>query len=289
MNQKQIENRALVVTVIVNTVITMAGIRMYFLTGLNMLLLDGFFSCLALLSALMAVLISHISKKTTKYYPHGLYFLEPLYALFKGLLMLGLMVFAMVSSSQVAFEYFAHGNGQVMETAPLPLYSLAMTFLCLGLAFFNSRQYKRTNSTSTMLLAESKTNLVDGLQSAGIGVAILILWLIPLDSNFGFLHYTGDFFITIILVITALKEPIVLIADSFRELTGGVCKDSTIIKRISEATGLQSTQFMVYKIGMKITVCIPAHNIEQTVIKRKSFMLTELKNSYENAVIEFIL
>ena len=43
MNQKQIENRALVVTVIVNTVITVAGIRMYFLTGLNMMLLDGFF------------------------------------------------------------------------------------------------------------------------------------------------------------------------------------------------------------------------------------------------------
>ena len=48
MNQKQIENRALIVTVLVNVIITAAGIWMYFLTELNMMLLDGFFSFLAL-------------------------------------------------------------------------------------------------------------------------------------------------------------------------------------------------------------------------------------------------
>ena len=91
-----------------------------------MMLLDGFFSFLALLSALMAVIISKFSRKTTKYYPHGLYFLEPLYAFFKAVLMLVLMVYALITSSKIAFDYFIHGNGQVMETAPLPLYAVAM-------------------------------------------------------------------------------------------------------------------------------------------------------------------
>ena len=40
MNQKQIENRALIVTVLVNVIITAAGIWMYFLTELEM---DEFF------------------------------------------------------------------------------------------------------------------------------------------------------------------------------------------------------------------------------------------------------
>ena len=44
-----------------------------------------------------------------------------------------------------------------------------------------------------MLHAEYQANLIDGLQSASIGVAILILQSIPLDSILGFLHYTGDF------------------------------------------------------------------------------------------------
>ena len=63
MNQKQIENRALIVTVLVNVIITAAGIWMYFFTELNMMLLDGFFSFLALLSALMAVIISKFGDK----------------------------------------------------------------------------------------------------------------------------------------------------------------------------------------------------------------------------------
>lgn len=289
MNQKQIENRALIVTVLVNVIITAAGIWMYFLTELNMMLLDGFFSFLALLSALMAVIISKFSRKTTKHYPHGLYFLEPLYAFFKAVLMLVLMVYALITSSKIAFDYFIHGNGQVMETAPLPLYAVAMTVLCLGLSFFNHRQYKRTNSTSTMLLAESKTNLIDGLQSAGIGVAILVLWLIPLDSALGFLHYTGDFFITLILVVTALKEPIELLFESFRELTGGICRNSDMLQKICNATGLQEKQFKVYKIGMRIKVCIPISDIHEADAEKKERMLSSLQQIYENATIEYVI
>ena len=76
LTQKQIENRALIVTTVVNAIITGAGIWMYFLTDLQMMFLDGFFSLIGLLSALAAVLISKVSKRSTKHYPHGLYFLE---------------------------------------------------------------------------------------------------------------------------------------------------------------------------------------------------------------------
>lgn len=44
LTQKQIENRALIVTTVVNAIITGAGIWMYFLTDLQMMFLDGFFS-----------------------------------------------------------------------------------------------------------------------------------------------------------------------------------------------------------------------------------------------------
>ena len=132
LTQKQIENRALSVTTIVNAVITGAGIWVHFLTNLQMMFLDGFFSLIGLLSALAAVLISKASKRTTKHYPHGLYFLEPLYAVFKSLLLIVMMIYAVASSAQIAVDYFVHGEGQIMETAPLPLYGAAMAVLCLG-------------------------------------------------------------------------------------------------------------------------------------------------------------
>ena len=120
MNQKQIENRALIVTTIVNAIITAAGIWMYFLTDLQVMFLDGFFSLIALASTIVAVLISKLSKRTTKSYPHGLYYLEPLYAVIKSVTMIVLMVVALVEAGQVAIAYFVHGKGEVMNTAPLP-------------------------------------------------------------------------------------------------------------------------------------------------------------------------
>lgn len=289
LTQKQIENRALIVTTVVNAIITAAGIWMYFLTGLQMMFLDGFFSLIGLISALSAVLISKISKRTTKHYPHGLYFLEPLYAVFKSVLLIVMMVYAVISSAQTAFEYFVHGNGHIMETAPLPLYGVAMAVLCLGLAFFNRRQYKRTNNTSTILRAEAQTNLIDGLQSAAIGIAVLALQFVPIDSALGFLHYTGDFFVVTVLCVWSIKDPFVILFSAFRELTGGITKEKAVCDAVANATGLSDSRFLVYKIGMKIKVCIPVNEETEKLICEKERILEILRENYENAEIEFII
>lgn len=289
MTHKQIENRALIITTIVNAVITAAGIWVYFLTDLQTLFLDGFFSLIALLSTIMAVLISRLSRKTTKHYPQGLFFLEPLYAVLKSILMIVLMVVALLTASQIAFDYFFHGQGEVMNTAPLPFYAVAMTVLCLGLGFFNRSQYIKTNKTSTILRAESQTNIIDGLQSAVIGVAIILLRFVPIDSAFGFLHYTGDFFISLVVIIASIKEPIVLLFDAFRELTGGTVRDKKLIDTVKAATGLNENQFEVYKIGMQIKVCIKLSNPDDCDLDKRKSMQEKLQATYENSSIEYIL
>ena len=143
MTQKQIEKRALIITTLVNLIIAAAGTGMWLITGLQMLFLDGFFSLILVISSVTAVLISKLSGKTTKRYPQGLYFLEPLYAIFKSVLIIAVMIHALISSAQVAFDYFFNGNGQIMNTASVPAYSVAMTVLCIGLSVFNRKQYKK--------------------------------------------------------------------------------------------------------------------------------------------------
>ena len=289
MNQKQIENRALAVTIIVNAIIAVSGIVVYFLTDLQTLFLDGFFSLIALASTIMAMLISKLSKKQTRYYPHGLYFLEPLYAVFKSVLMIVLMIVALVTASGVAYNYFVFGQGEVMNTAPLPAYAVLMTVLCLGLGLSNRSQYIKTNKTSTILRAEYQTNIIDGLQSAVIGVAIVLLKLVPLESTLGFLHYTGDFFISLLVIVASIKEPVVLFFDAFRELTGGVTKDEKIILEVKEATGLEENQFEVYKMGMMIKVLIYKTKLMNEDIEQKQHMQESLQKVYNNAVIEYVL
>ena len=140
-----------------------------------------------------------------------------------------------------------------------------------------------------MLRSESQTNLIDGLQSAGIGVAIVVLRMLPIDSVLGFLHYTGDFFIALVVTIASIKEPIVIFFDAFRELTGGQTKDKAIIQAVSNATGLAASQFEVYKIGMKIKVRIPAGSKDEIDISKKEQSLLVLRHQYECAEIEYVI
>lgn len=119
-NQKRIENRALVVTIIVNVLLAAAGVGMYFLTGLTTMFLDGMYSTIALASTVLALLISIYSRKRTMHHPGGLYFLEPLYALLKVFMIFTVLVTGIVMSVPVIIEYFIYGSGEVMDAGAVP-------------------------------------------------------------------------------------------------------------------------------------------------------------------------
>ena len=49
--------------------------------------------------------------------------------------------------------------------------------------------------------------------------------------------------------------------SAFRELTGDIAKEKAVCDAVANATGLAEDSFTVYKIGMKIKVCIPVKKI----------------------------
>ena len=298
MMQKKIERKALIVGSIINSIITGAGVWVFSVTGIQALFLDCFFSFIALISSITAVFISKISRRKTLHYPNGLYFLEPLYAILKSLLTLSLLIVSVIGTAKTAYAYFFNGIGETMNTTPVLPYTVAMVILCFGLCIYNRRQNKKINGISTMLSAESKTNFIDGLQSAGIGVAVIILNFTKIDGTFGFLHYTGDFFITFILVLFSIKQPVISLITAFRELTGGTVSDKKIkdtINGIIERNFngvIDNLKYDVFKIGMKIRICLylnegctnTANSNEMKLAKERT--LSDLSLFYEN--IEFI-
>ena len=297
MEQKQIERNALIITTIINTIITCSGIFIYIITDLQALFLDSFFSLIALISTISAIVISKTSAKKTKYYPQGLYFLEPLYAIIKSILTIILMIIALISVSKTAYMYFSYGIGEMMNSEPLLPYSIIMAVLCIMLSFYNRTQNKKINNTSIILEAESKTNFIDGLQSVGIGLGIILLKTIPVESSLGFLYYTGDFFITTILVITSIKEPISILISAFLELTSGVTKDKNINKTIDHCLRIHFKnipKYYIFKKGMKINVNIYINNTIAELSHKdlnsvRDKMIKDLSMSYEHIEIAFII
>ncbi|MGT2884784.1 cation transporter [Streptococcus ferus] len=228
MNQKYIEIKSLIVSSIMNFIIGIAGVVVYIITDLNFLLLDSAISLIAFISSLVAYYISKNSHKKTEVFPKGLYFLEPMYALFRSLVTVGVLLITLLETSASAFAYLVNGEGYPIETGIVLPYSFVMVFLCYGLYFYNHTMNKKIGNMSIIIEAESKGNFIDGTISLGIAIAMTALYVVDINGPLGFLHYTGDFFITVILVAFSISEPIKSLIASFHELNHSVIQDEEL-------------------------------------------------------------
>ena len=260
MRQKQLEQRALAMGVACNAFMGAAGLAVYFITGLRAVFLDGVFTVIALVSGVVALLVSKRSARTTDRFPNGFFALEPLYAIVKAVFTLALLAFSALSVTQAAWEYWRYGIGEPLEFGPVVWYELVMVAACVALVLFYRRQNATIHNASTMLVAESRTTLVDGVVSGGIGVAAFALTFVPLDAPLGWLNYTGDFFITIVLVAISLKEPLAVLHDAFVELICGLVLDDRTTDFIDTSAkvhlpgGTRLNHTHVFKKGMSYTV-----------------------------------
>ncbi|MDQ8758915.1 cation transporter [Streptococcus ruminantium] len=299
MNHKAIERKSLTISSIVNGLSGLAGVAVYIMTDLNALLLDGVFSLIAFVSSLVAVYISKNSHKKTETFPQGLYFLEPLYAIMKSLATLLLLIFAVLETSATAFAYFVHGNGQQMTIGPAVPYTITMFLIYIGLYFYNRYMSAKVNHLSTIILAEAKGNLIDGLISGAIGIAVLLLYLIPINSWLGFLHYTGDFFLTLILALISFKEPWSVLVASFKELANGTVHFPEIHDSIYQILEpylneeANDVEIHIFKQGMNIRVKINLHNVQHEIVQKllenKPQMLYLLRKQHEYISVEYAL
>ena len=163
------------------------------------------------------------------------------------------------------------GQGGHIETGPVVIYEILTVAVCLGLYLYYRRENRRFRKSSTMLTAECKSTLVDGSMSFGIGVVAVFLWFLPAGGPLDFLHYTGDFFITVALVLLTIKEPFGVLKDAFVELVGGVHDDdatNAFVESAAQRHLPQNTdyeQVLVFKTGMNYTVDVYLSGIGQSI------------------------
>ena len=172
---KKVEKNALIVSTVINLIMGIAGITVFFVTGMQALFLDGFFSLIAGFSTILAVIFSKISKKKNSSYPTGMYFLEPFYGVVKSILIFVLLTVSIVESSISAINYFQHGIGETINIPIVLPYTMIMLIMSFSLLIFNKKQNQKIGNTSTMLTAETKSNLVDSLISCGICFLVFVL------------------------------------------------------------------------------------------------------------------
>ncbi|WP_278814835.1 cation transporter [Bifidobacterium pullorum] len=299
MQHKQIERKALGVGIVINILMVIAGAIVFFMTGLKAMFLDTTFTVISVVSGLVATYLSSRTVRTTERFPNGMFALEPIYAICKAIFTLSLLVFSFLDVAQVAWDYFVLGVGERATFGPVVIYQILTVATCFGLLMYYRRQNARIGDSSMMLRAEAQSTLVDGMISFGIGVAAVVLVLLPAGGPLDFLHYTGDFFITTVIVILAVKEPVEVLRDAFVELVGGVHDDdetNAFVETAAQRHLPANTEYertMIFKTGMNYTVDVylagTGESIDVTdLVECKRSLERELKRRLHIVDVDFV-
>ena len=128
------ERGALVIGAVVGMIMAAAGWVACYLSGAEVLLLDGNFSFIGVLATLLAVVISLIKTRASRTYPFGQFAYEPTYSLFIGLLTVGVIVVAVAGNATKIVDYFQGERFPAIDTSVILVYTVVMAVLCFGLA-----------------------------------------------------------------------------------------------------------------------------------------------------------
>jgi len=262
LNIDSVENRALKVGIFISFLMAIAGWVTYYFSGSDAMLLDGNFSFISVFAGIVAIIISNKKHKKTKTFPFGSYVYEALFVLIKGILILGVVL---VSGLQNSFKIIAYLQGEPIEEVvigPILIYVIFISILCFVLYFFYKKKNKSIDNKSTILQVETKSTLLDGFMSLGIGLVFLIIWFLPVQSSFDFLKSIGDAIIVLIMCLIFFTMPLKIIRDSFIELSGGVLQDTTLKglaeKKIEGAlpSNLKKQSIYISKLGSSYFVLV---------------------------------
>ena len=136
-------------------------------------------------------------------------------------------------------DYFKGKHIEPVVIGPILIYVIVISILCFALYFFYKSKNNSIDNKSSILQVESKSTLLDGFMSLGIGLVFMVIWLLPVQSSFDFLKSIGDAIIVLIMCLVFFTMPLKIIRESFIEIGGGLLQDNAT-KEIAEKTIIEA-------------------------------------------------
>ena len=242
------ERGALRLSIIGSLFFALLGLSFSLVTGSRAILLDGFFSLINLVMALVTLRVATlVQSPADERFQFGYASFEPLLNSVKGLISLLVCGFALVS----AIVSLLHG-GQPMEMGWGVVYAGVATLGCFAVAGLQRRRAREADSP--LLEVEAKSWRIDAYLSLAVALAFGGSFL-ALGSRFEpFLPYV-DPVVMIILVLLASPIPLKIVRQSVGELLLGAPPEeaqAAVRDRIASVTGtlpVRRVEVRMMKVG----------------------------------------
>ena len=183
------------------------------------ILLDGFFSLVAFVLALLTIRVAKLVQgPADEWFHFGYSVFEPMLNTIKGLLLLGICGFSLVSAVTALLR-----GGRSLNPGWALVYSVIAATGAGLLAVMQKRAARTTRSP--LLEVDVKNWKIDSLLSAGVGVAFLAAFFLR-ESNWSDLLPFVDPTLVILLVAIMIRDPIKIVVEGVGELLAISPEDS---------------------------------------------------------------
>jgi len=207
----QRERRALKISLGGALFMALLGFGYAFYTHSEAILLDGVYSLVGLLLDLLTLQVAVlVARPVDEHFQFGYAQFEPLLNLFKGLVFLGICVFAAIAAVKTLFA-----GGRDVLLGDAVVYSVLATAGCIIVAVYTRRAANRSNSD--LVSVSAKGWILDSAFSSAVLFAFVLGYLLQGGAFDSYLSYL-DPIIVLVLVALALPVPIGVLRDSLREV-----------------------------------------------------------------------
>ena len=214
------EIRALQLGTLGNSVGAVAALVFYLRSGSDALLLDGLYTAVMAGASVIAGQVNRSAlQPRSRAYPFGASGQEPLYVLFRTLVLLGIIAFAMVSAIGKILTAVQGGAIPAVQLDGLGWYFSAMVLLNLWLWGVFVRSWSNGGGNNDMLRGMAISARFDALISAGTGIALVgspLLLATPLAP----LVPIADSLLVLVLSLALVGEPIAILQGAVTEAAG---------------------------------------------------------------------
>lgn len=188
-----------------------AGITATLASNSQAILLDGLFNLIYFSVALVTIKVSKLaSRPDSESYPFGYSYFESLVNLCKGLLILGVSIFALVDAIAALLT-----GGREISAGLAVIYALFATAACSLTAWVMHRSQRHVSSP---LVAADKLNwLVNSIISAAVLAAFCLVMLLERLDWRGIVPYV-DSLLVMAVVLLCLGVPVRMASQALREL-----------------------------------------------------------------------
>lgn len=247
------EARGIRIAIWTNVGFALAGFGFALLTDSEAILLDGVFSLVAWLMALVTSRVATLVRRPgDASFPLGYLALAPFLNTIKGLIVLAVCGFALV---EAIAALIAGGRTIVAETAVI--YGVLMTISCAALAWTLHRLAKR--SGSPLVEADARNSTADTMLSAAVAIGFAGALALERTPYAEWTPYV-DPAVVVLVVVLALVMPISMIQQGLRELlmmapeTRLVNRAEAAVAGAIQADGIERTVVRVVRVGRYLSV-----------------------------------